>query len=379
MIYDDNNHVKGRVLLLYSCLSALVPWLYLSNDPREGFIMKAAVWTKNNVMEIQEIPIPEVTTGNVKIKVTGCGVCGTDVHIFKGEVPLAKPPQVLGHEVCGEIVEVAPGITNFKPGDRIAVNPVVGCGVCIHCREGQTNLCPRPTIIGYARCGGFAQYTTVPQTHIHPLPPEIDVKGGILAETLACVINGYDRLNLKAGSSVLILGAGSVGLLWLSLIAKSVVTRIYETEIVPYRGSVARKLGANHVFDASQPGWVEQLKAMEPEGVDYIIDTTGTAQAIQETIGLVRKGGTFMIFGVCPDQEKITISPYDFFAKEISLVGAKMPPQTLDRAVKIIQAGIVDCDAIVPTTMPLSELATAIDYFQHAKDKHIKILIDPWL
>ena len=340
--------------------------------------MEAAVWVQNHKIEIKEMPEPVIKPGEVKIKVLGCGVCGTDVHIFHGEVPLAKPPQVLGHEVYGEIIEIASDVKALKIGQRISVNPVVGCGTCIYCREGHTNLCSSPTIIGYARCGGFAQFTTVPQTHINPVSSTMTAKGGILVETLACVIHGYDRLNIQAGKSVLILGAGSVGLLWLSLIKNSVVTRIIQTEIVKERGEVARKLGANAFIDATNPNWVSQIRTLEPEGVDYIIDTTGTAKAMQESFGLLSKGGTLMPFGVCPEEEKLSISPYDLFAKEINIVSSKMPPLTMDRAVKIVESGIIDCEAIVPTSMPLSKLAEAIDAFQTAKDKHIKIIIDPW-
>ena len=341
--------------------------------------MKAAVWVSANKLEIKEIPEPKPKEGEVLIKVLGCGVCGTDVHIYAGEVPLAKPPQVLGHEIFGKVIEPGAGITAFKKGDLISVDPVVGCGVCAHCQEGKVNLCYKPTIIGYARCGGFSQFTTVPETHLYHTSKKIGAKGGIIAETLACVINGYDRLNLKAGRSVMILGAGSVGLLWTQLIKRSVTTRVIQTEVIRYRGDVAKSLGADVVIDVSNPDWKERVKSLEPAGVDYIIDATGTAKAIQESFSLLKRGGTFMVFGVCPEEEKISVSPYELFAKEISIVGAKMPPATLYRAVQIIEAGIIDCDAIVTTVMPLDKLAEAIDLFKTAKDKHIKIMIDPWM
>jgi len=341
--------------------------------------MKAAVWVAPNKLEMRDIPVPKPQDGEVVIKVLGCGVCGTDVHIYCGEVPLAKPPNVLGHEIYGEVIESAAGVTAFKKGEWVSVDPVVGCGVCQNCQEGKTNLCPRPTIIGYARCGGFAQYTSVPATHLYRASERLGPKGGILAETLACVLNGYDRLNLKGCRSAMILGAGSVGLLWTELLKHSLTTKVIQTDVIPERGAVAKSLGADVVIDARKPNWQEDVLALEPSGVDYIIDATGTARAIQSSLSLLKSGGTFMIFGVCPEDERITVSPYEMFAKELSLIGAKMPPQTLGRAIRILEEGKINCGAIVTTTMPLSRLAEAIEFFKTAKDKHIKIMIDPWI
>lgn len=340
--------------------------------------MKAAVWVDVNKIELREMEVPTPTAGEVLVKVTSCGVCGTDVHICSGEVPLAKPPNVLGHEICGEIVKTGQAVSGFAPGDFVCVDPVVGCGVCPSCAEGKTNLCPAPTIIGYARCGGFAQFTTVPATHLQHMRPGAGSAAGILAETLACVLNGYDRLELRAGSSVLIMGAGSVGLLWTSLVAHSLATRLIQAEPVAFRRETAARLGANVVVDSGKPGWQNEVNAAEPAGVDFIIDASGTAKAIQESLPLLAKGGTYMVFGVCPEDEKITVSPYEMFAKELRIIAAKMPPGTLARAVRILEAGLVDSDAIVTTTMPLASLPEAIGLFKSAKDRHIKIQIDPW-
>lgn len=339
--------------------------------------MKAAVWTKPNHMEIQDIPDPKPKSGEVLIKVLGCGVCGTDCHIFAGEVPLAKPPQVLGHEIVGEVIENAPDIPPLKTGLKVCVDPVIGCGVCPFCQSGKTNLCPSPTIIGYARIGGFAPYTTVPRSHLYPVSQDMDNRAGILVETLACVINGYDRLEIKSGRSTLILGAGCVGLLWTELIKRSVTTRLVQTDIVPERLEAAKKLGADFVICSQNPDWVKEAKEREPAGFDCVIDATGSAKAMQEALPLVKKGGKFMIFGVAPEEEKLVISPYEMFAKELTIIGSKMPPNTMDRAVKIIEAGLVDYKTLVTTTMPLDKLPEAIQAFNKKKARHIKIMIDP--
>lgn len=339
--------------------------------------MKAAVWTKPNYIEIQNIPDPKPKPDEVLIKVQGCGVCGTDCHIFAGDVPLAKPPQVLGHEIVGEVVENGSDIPPLKIGQKVCVDPVIGCGVCQFCQSGKTNLCPSPTIIGYARIGGFAPYTTVPRSHLYPVSQDMDNRAGILVETLACVINGYDRLEMKAGGSTLILGAGCVGLLWTELVKRSVTTRLIQTDIVPERLKAAKKLGADSIICSKNPDWVKEAKQSEPGGFDCMIDATGSAKAMQEALPLLKKGGKFMIFGVAPEEEKLVISPYEMFAKELTIIGSKMPPNTMDRAVKIIEAGLIDYEILVSTTMPLDKLPEAIRAFNMEKDKHIKIMIKP--
>ena len=341
--------------------------------------MKAAVWIAPNKLEIKEIPEPKPVPGEIIIKVLGCGVCGTDCHIFAGHVPLAKPPQVLGHEIYGEVIDSETGKSAFKSGQLVCVDPVIGCGTCLYCHQGKTNLCQHPTIIGYARTGGFAQYTRVPQDHLYPMSEKGGRRGGILAETLACVLHGYDRLNLEAGKTVLILGAGCVGLLWTQLIKHSVATRLIQTEIIPYRGNIAKKLGADLTVDAREKNWQLKVRNLEPGGIDYIIDTTGNSQAIQQSLELLNPGGTFMIFGVCPADERVTVSPYDMFAKELTFMGSKMPPMALHRAVQIIETGLINQNALVTTTMPLEQLGAGIQAFNNARDKHIKIMIDPWI
>jgi len=350
-----------------------------NKDENGGRSMKAAVWTEPNKMEMREMPVPEPQAQEALVKVLGCGICGTDCHIFAGEVPLAKPPQVLGHEIFGEVVELGAGVKSVKKGLKVSVDPVIGCGVCQYCKSGRTNLCDRPTIIGYARTGGFAQYTTVPESHLYPMSEKMGPKDGILVETLACVINGYDRLGLKAGHTVLILGAGCVGLLWTGLIKHSVSTRIIQTDVVPERLLVARKLGADSIIDAGKAKWPEEVLKSEPEGVDYIIDATGSSKAIKESLALLKKGGTFMVFGVTPEKERVEISPYQMFAREITILGAKMPPGKLGRAAKIMEAGLIDSNALVTTTLPLSQLAHGIHLFHEEKHKHLKIMIDPWI
>ena len=201
---------------------------------------------------IGEYPVPDPSPGAVLMKIELCGVCGTDCHIFHGHVPLAKPPVTLGHEIIGTIHRVGENVTDLRIGQTVCVDPVVTCGRCEFCQAGHPNLCDQPTIMGYVLPGGFAQFTKAPRSYIYPINEAVGIKEGILVETLACVLHGYERLQMEPGGTVLILGAGCVGLLWTQLIRQSLSAKIIQT-------SLFRKLRAARILVPSPPRTVPDL------------------------------------------------------------------------------------------------------------------------
>lgn len=341
--------------------------------------MKAAVFLDFHKMKIQQLDKPAPKDDEVLIEVKGCGVCGTDSHIYSGQLNVAKPPVVIGHEITGTIVDRGKNVKRFKIGQTVSVDPVIACGTCEFCHIGRANLCSNQTTIGYVLNGGFAQYTVIPQTHIYPISAEAGMKAGILVETLACVLNGFDRLNIAAGKTVMILGAGTVGCLWNQLVKHTPSTLLLQTELVEFRRKIAKKLGADVVIDPQSEDLAERVYSVCPEGVDYIVDATGDPQAIEGAIPLVRKGGTFMIFGVCPEDAILQVSPFLLYEKEMKLIASKMPPQTLDRSAKLLEAGIIDYDTIVNLVVPLERIEEAFQLFEQGRDKVIKIAVDPWM
>jgi 2-desacetyl-2-hydroxyethyl bacteriochlorophyllide A dehydrogenase len=339
--------------------------------------MRAAVFTGTQRVETRDIPTPTPGRGEVAIEVLGCGVCGTDSHIFLGELRAAKPPVVLGHEIVGTVVEMGPEVEGFSVGRTVAVDPVVACGKCEFCHAGRSNLCSNTSVIGYVRNGGFSERTVVPATHLHPIDPAVGIKGGILTETLACVINGYDRLNPQAGCSALILGAGTVGLLWNQMLLRTPVTALLQSEPVAMRRDRARELGAQVVIDPVSDSLREAVLDRFPDGVDIIVDASGEAPAVEEAMPLVRKGGTFLIFGVCAENAEIRISPFQIYEKEMKIIASKMPPRTLDRSARLLEAGVIDYERIVTDVMPIEKTAEAFERFCSGRDQSIKMAISP--
>lgn len=340
--------------------------------------MRAGVFTGAATIELRDLPIPQPGPGQVLLKVLGCGVCGTDYHIFHGELTDGVvPPVVLGHEIAARVHSLGEGVTGLSEGQFCSIDPVIGCGVCPHCQLGEPNLCRQPTIIGYRLNGGFAQYVLAPASKVVPMGEAAGVAGGVLCETLACVLNGYGRLGLRAGRSAMVLGAGTVGLLWTAMLASSPCTALLVSEPVAMRREKAALLGATATLDGG-PGLVQQVRARLPEGVDYIVDATGEPAAIEQALQLLSRGGTFMIFGVCPAGSKVSFDPFELYNRQARVITSKMPPNRLPDAAAIIDAGKIPCEQIVTATVGLDGLARSVRDFSAARGSNVKILVDPW-
>jgi L-iditol 2-dehydrogenase len=341
--------------------------------------MRAGVFTGVGQLEIREAAVPDPPAGQVLLRVLACGVCGTDHHIYEGDLTDGVvPPVVLGHEIAARVEAVGDGVEALSVGQFCAVDPVIGCGGCEMCRAGRPNLCDMITVIGYRMDGGFAQYLLAPASKVVPMDESVGPAGGVLCETLACVINGYDRLGFRAAASAMVLGAGTVGLLWAQLLKRSLCSKLIQTEVVAFRREKAARLGADVVIDPTAEDLAERVAAELADGVDFIVDATGEPAAIEQVLPLLARGGTFMVFGVCPAGSGVRIDPFELYNKEARIIASKMPPRTLGRSARLIESGFIPCDEIVTATLPLEQLAESVAAFNDHRDRQIKVAIDPW-
>jgi len=341
--------------------------------------VKAAVFEAPGKIEVQDLPLPEPAPGEVRIKVLGCGVCGTDAHIYAGEIRNAEPPVVLGHEIYGRVDGPVETIGGLRIGDHVVVDPFIFCGSCDSCKRGEYRFCERETFVGYHRQGGFAQYTCVPQANIYKIAAGIGVKEAVLAETLSTVLAGLSRLQPEAGRSVLILGAGTVGLIWNVLMNRSLPVTLIQSEPVTMRRRTAERLGAAGVLNPVEADLEREIRRLCPKGVDYLIDASGSTAAIEQALPLLRRGGTFLSFGICPEEERLSLSLNWFYHRQARILTSRRPPREMQRAIELLQSGRLALSDLVTGTYPLEKIDTAFRCFSEARDREIKMMIDPWM
>ncbi|MFC9409416.1 zinc-dependent alcohol dehydrogenase family protein [[Kitasatospora] papulosa] len=329
--------------------------------------MRAAIVEAPGKVSVTTVPDPTPGPRDVVVDVASCGLCGTDLHILQGEFAPSLP-LVPGHEFAGEIVGVGREVTELAVGDRVAVDPSLHCHECRYCRNGRGNLCERWAAIGVTVSGGAAEYAVAPVANCVKLPDHIDVKDAALIEPLSCAVRGYDVLNSTLGAEVLIYGSGTMGLMMLELAKRTGAAGVDVLDVNPERLATASLLGCSR----SAAG-ADELD--RPGGWDVVIDATGNAAAIQDGLGRVAKGGTFLQFGVADYATTAVIEPYRIYNQEITITGSMAVLHSYERAAALFATGILDPSVFISDRLPLDQYPQAIDRFKAGVGR--KIVVEP--
>ncbi|MBV8461047.1 MAG: zinc-dependent alcohol dehydrogenase family protein [Candidatus Eremiobacteraeota bacterium] len=311
--------------------------------------MKALVVHKPKAVSVSDWDDPAPASGEVVVTVASCGVCGTDRHIAEGTYP-ATYPNVLGHEIAGTITSVGQGVTDFREGDRVAVDPNIADHECPPCKRGEVNLCEHLVAIGVSRAGGMAPKVAVPAGQLYKIPPDLSLEEAAFAEPLSCIIHGLDRVKLQPGGTVAILGAGSIGLLAQQAV-REFAASVIVSEPNAARREIAESLGADEVYT---PEMIEHDS--HTEEYDLVIDCTGSAGALPTAIRLARRGADILLFGVAPSGAKAQVEPYELYRKELRIAASNLNPFTMEKAVAMLASRTVKVDGIVSHVVSLDEL-----------------------
>lgn len=245
-------------------------------------------------VSIKEMDKPEIRDpGYVLIKIKAAGVCGSDIGLFSGMHPFRKPPAMLGHEMSGEIVEIGDAVKNFKVGDRVAFNPIVNCGECEFCKSNRGNICPTRQIAGANGSriqGTFAEYITVPETHLSRLADHVTFDEGVLVEPMSVAVHALNQFKGKRGS-MLIYGTGVIGLFSLLYAQKLGYERIYCTNRGEYNRKLAMELGATCAFNPNEIDIAKVIKELEPEGIDATVLSVANEEILAHVMEVTKGGG----------------------------------------------------------------------------------------
>lgn len=331
--------------------------------------MRAVIIEKPGEIRVGNVPDPTPGPDELVVRVGACGICGTDLHIAQGEFPPTPYPIVPGHEFAGEVVAVGSSVTGPAVGTRVAVDPSLFCGHCAFCRVGQGNLCQNWGAIGDTVDGAFAEYVVVPAANAYTLPEHISYREAALIEPVSCAVHGIHRLSPRLGDRMLIVGAGTMGLLLLQLALRGGASRVAMMDLNTQRLALAEKLGAYLAVTNTQA-----LREQEPLGFDCVIDATGVPAAITQAFGMVKRGGKFMVFGVAPNEATVAFSPFRIYNDEITIVGSMAVLNSYQQAVDLVSGGAINTQLMLTEALPLEEFSHALDMVRQGKGIKTQII-----
>jgi L-iditol 2-dehydrogenase len=339
--------------------------------------MRAAIFKKPGLIEIEEKVLGEIGEEELLVRVKACGVCGTDIHIFHGEEGSApvNPPIILGHEYSGEVVSIGKAVSEYRVGDRVAIDPNMYCGKCEYCRDHKAHFCNKLQALGVNVDGGFAEYCIVPTSQAYKFPDDLTYDEAAMVEPLACCLHGIDNACIKAGNSVAILGGGAIGLMMLQLAKLQGASFIAVSEPIESRRKLALKLGADIAVDPLNQELSAAIAEYSHEGVDIVIEASGKAAVIKQGIQIAKKGATLLIFSVSSPDAKFDFYPIDIFKKELTIKGSFINPGTHRRALSLIASRKINVKDLITHRFVLEDMTSAIK--MQSSPEAIKVIVNP--
>ena len=317
--------------------------------------------------EVVNLPLPEPSENEILIQVAASGICGTDVHILRGEY-MGSYPVIPGHEFSGDVVKTGASITHFHPGDRVAVEPNIACNNCFNCLNNRQNFCLNWQAIGVTRPGGMAQYVLAPENavfSIYDLPYEY----GAFVEPLSCVLHGVERAHIRLADRIAILGAGPIGNLLLQVSRLQGASHITVVDKNTARAAFAAEMGADVVFT--------DVDELEKDHFDMVIDASGYISLMQRALEFARYGGTVLLFGVPPAGKPMSVEAFQIFRKGLTILSSFTSVRNSYQAVALLQSGQVNVSRLVSHKLPLEEFVRGVELIEQGLENVRKVMILP--
>jgi len=340
---------------------------------------KAAYMTALNKMEFRDMPMPSPKPGEVLVKLEYVGICGSDVHYFHdgrcGDF-IVDGDFILGHECAGTVVALGEGVLTHQVGDRVALEPGLTCGECEFCKTGRYNLCPDVIFLATPPVQGcYMNYITFPASMAFKLPDNISTKEGALIEPLAVGIHSTNLAQIKPGDSVLIFGAGCIGLVTLLACKAYGAADIIVVDIVSKRLEAAKKLGATRTINAALTNPEAEInKLTNGQGIEKVFEAAGVPATIAMTPHVVKRGGVIVLAGIAAVEE-INFNFAKIMAKEIRIESVFRYRNIYPQAIAAISGGLIDVSGIVTHEFAFDDIQNAFESAIKNKDEIVKAII----
>lgn len=338
--------------------------------------MRAALLREVGSIVIENRPVPEPGPGEVRLKPLAVGVCGSDMHAFTGEHPFVHPPIVLGHEIGAQVDKVGPGVEHLKPGQLVTVEPNLVCGHCYNCRTGRYNICENLRVVGCVGAdGGMADYLMVPATKVFPVPEHWNAEQAALVEPVAVGVHAVRQGGLQPGQSVLVLGAGIIGLVTAQAARAFGASRVIIADLLESRLERARKLGFTDVVNNGQVNLEEELRRrLNGELADMIFDCVAIQPTLETAVKVARKGTRIVVVGV--PAGPLSVPMHLVQDRELELIGTLMyRREDYDASIRLMESGAIVTEGFVTHRFPLEQVMEAFSVAIHQKETALKVML----
>ncbi|WP_348262675.1 galactitol-1-phosphate 5-dehydrogenase [Telmatobacter sp. DSM 110680] len=343
--------------------------------------MKSLLLKEYGQFVIEEMPRPEPSQQEVLVRVEACGICGSDVHGYDGSSGRRIPPLVMGHEAAGIIVAVGAGVTSYKLGDRVTFDSTVYCGQCVYCRRGEVNLCDRREVIGvscgeYRRDGAFAEYIAVPERILYRLPSKMSFPEAAMLEATSVALHAVKVSGVKKGDTVLVVGAGMIGLLTMQALRATGVGRVLIADIDETRLTLGELLGADEALRGTGGEIAEAiLQRTGGVGADAVFDAVGRAKTVAESIDSVRKGGTVTLIGNI--EPEVMIPLQKVVSRQIRIQGTAASAGEYPQAIELISTGRIHVRPMITAVAALEEGPQWFERLHAQEPNLMKVVLTP--
>jgi L-iditol 2-dehydrogenase len=346
--------------------------------------LKAALYKGPEKIVVEETSIPEPGVGEIQIKVHSTGICGTDIHLFKGfKVGQLSTPEniIFGHEFGGLITRIGKNVPGeYRIGQRVVVEPNIGCGTCKTCLAGNYVHCEKgQRIIGIHRNGGFAEYAVVPHEKVFFLPGSFSFREASVFEPFAICVYGLVRAPLLPGDTVAVMGPGVAGLHFTMLAKACGAYRVILIGTNQPRLDLGKRLGADVTINVREKDLIEEvMKETEGAGADYIFEAAGVQSSMENMVRIAASKAKVCIYGI-PVEPVNNVDFSEYLFKDITMVTAAGAQNSFPRGIKIVASGVVNLEKVITHTFSLEEIERAFEVVDRRVDGVAKatILINP--
>jgi 2-desacetyl-2-hydroxyethyl bacteriochlorophyllide A dehydrogenase len=344
---------------------------------RMPYPSKTAALTAPRTFSLIERTIPGVAPDHVVVRIAATAVCHTDLGIYEGQYANLKYPVVMGHESTGVIEAVGDNVSHVKAGDPVIINPIISCGRCDMCQRELQNLCRNAGLFGREVDGSLTEMVHIAAKYAHALPSDVALDDATIIETLATVKHAQDRLAIKPGDSVVVIGQGTTGLLHTQLAALAGAKPVIAISRTRWKLDLATRMGAHHALDISaDKALAEVMRLTDNLGADVVIDTAGGAATTKIAIDMLKPGGRFSPYAVSHEC-CATFTTFPLYYKEISIIGSRaLHPTDMAPSIDLVKQGKIDVTGFVSGTFPLGKTAEAFREYEANANGVLRLVID---